>query len=36
MQNAGDVLYVPAHWLHATLVLSESVGVAVTYSAKVT
>ena len=28
-QEAGDVLYVPSGWQHATLNLQESVGIAV-------
>ena len=31
VQEAGDVLYVPPQWTHATLSLAESVAVAVEY-----
>jgi len=28
MQEAGDIMYVPNHWAHATINIEESIGVA--------
>ena len=31
MQNAGDVLYIPSGWGHATINIDESIGFAVEF-----